>query len=60
VDVAWKVFDKDLDGYISKVEFQRMASKNNVSRYLSIVRFEKIGDTHNILYCISFLMRTEP
>jgi Ca2+-binding EF-hand superfamily protein len=33
VDLAWKVFDKDLDGYISKVEFQRMANKNNVSRY---------------------------
>ncbi len=32
VDLAWKVFDRDLDGYISKVEFQRMASKSNISK----------------------------
>jgi hypothetical protein len=32
VEVAWKVFDKDLDGYITKVEFQRMATKANISK----------------------------
>ena len=32
IDLAWHCFDKNEDGFISKVEFGRMTSKKKLSR----------------------------
>ena len=34
VDIAWKLFDKNMDGFITKIEFFWMTNSDRLDRYI--------------------------